>query len=381
MALQFKENGKFTVMQVSDIQECGGIHPRGMRMLAAALDREKPDVVVFTGDQLKGYSPALLLGNPQKRREMITRTIADLLAPLEVRGIPFTLTFGNHDHDVPMPGEEQTAYYRRSPLCLAQDSPEGVPGFANHVLPVLDSKGEKVALLLYMLDSHGNKGLGCTPLAPAQVEWYRQTREEYAGKNGGCVPSMLFQHVPVEEINELYREVPRGKGALEGFRKYAGRYFMLDESKAVGFMGELPSSPDANAGLFGAAQEKGEMLGMFFGHDHRNGFHGDVRGITLGYTPSAGYRSYGPGRSRGVRVVRFDENDLRAFETCIATDESLFGPEEKLPPQTRFLMDTQPSSFGEAQNLLRRAAPFIAAAVAVRIGLGIVKIYKKKQKI
>jgi len=187
------------------------------------------------------------------------------------------------------------------------------------------------------------------------------------------VPSMLFQHVPVEEINELYREVPKGKGALEGFRNYAGRFFVLDENKAVGFMGELPSSPDANAGLFEAAREKGEMLGMFFGHDHTNGFHGDVRGIILGYAPGAGYRTYGPGRGRGVRIIRFDENNMRVFETYIAMDETLLGPAEPLGWRTKILMDMQPTSFGQVQNALRRAVPAMLAvalgAAALRIGV------------
>jgi len=375
--LRFGDAGTFTVMQVSDIQECGALHPRGVRLLEAALDIEKPDVVVFTGDQLKGYSPALLFGRAP--RPLIRTTIENILAPLEARGVPFTVTFGNHDHDAPMRGEGQLRLYQGSALCLAQDSPEGVPGFANHVLPVLDSKGERTALLLYMLDSHKSKGLGFRPMEPAQIDWYRRTREAYA--ENGYVPSMLFQHVPVEEIIELFREVPRGtKGALEGYRNYAGKYFVLDEEKAAGFMGELPSSPDVNAGLFEAALEKGEMLGMFFGHDHTNGFHGDVRGITLGYAPGAGYRTYGPGRGRGVRIIRFNENNIRAFETYIATDEALLGPEEPLDLRTKILMDMQPSSFGELQNKLRRAAPFLAAAVAVRIGLGIWMKQSRKRR-
>ena len=378
MALRFGENGKFTVMQVSDIQESGAVHPRGLRMLAAALDAEKPDLAVLTGDQLMGYSPRLQLAGKEKRRALVTRTIDDILALMDARGIPFTLTFGNHDHDAPMPGEEQIALYRRSALCLTQDSPEGVPGFANHALPVLDSKGERAALLLYMLDSHGPAGLGYTPLDPAQVDWYRQTRDAYAQNAGGYVPSALFQHVPVEEIIELFREVPRSKKALEGFRNYKGRYFLLDEDKAEGFMGELPSSPDENAGLFEAAREKGDMRGMFFGHDHNNGFHGDVRGITLGYAPGAGYHCYGPGRQRGVRVIHFNENSPEALETYVLTDEALLGPADTLDWQTKILIDLQPTSAGDIANRLRKAAPAMGAAA---LGTAMaVWLYKSRSK-
>jgi len=63
--LHFQENGSFTVMQISDIQDCGALHPRGLRLLESALDIEKPDVVIFTGDQVKGYSPWLLFADPE----------------------------------------------------------------------------------------------------------------------------------------------------------------------------------------------------------------------------------------------------------------------------------------------------------------------------
>jgi len=165
--------------------------------------------------------------------------------------------------------------------------------------------------------------------------------------------------------------VPRSKGTLEGYRNYKGKHFVLDESRATGFMGELPSSPDVNAGLFEAAREKGEMLGMFFGHDHTNGFHGDVGGITLGYAPCAGYRTYGPGRKRGVRMLRFDERDIRSFETYVATDEALLGPAESLDWRTKILMDMQPSSFGEVQNKLRRAAPAVGAVIVGAAALAV----------
>lgn len=365
--IHFRPDGTWKLMQISDVQDLRGIRPRTRALLCAALDRERPDFVVLTGDQLTGNGRKLWFAGPQEKAARIRRTIRELLALLEARGIPFTFMLGNHDHGTPMAGDEQAACYMESPLCYARESPAGVPGYANHVVPVYAKDGGGVpALLIYCQDSHTGMGMGYAPLDPAQVRWYRDTRDAWAEKNHGRpIPSLLFQHIPVEEIIGLYKEEPkRTKLTLEGYGNYKGKFFVLDEAAAAGFMGELPSSPDTNAGLFEAARERGEMLGMFFGHDHNNGFHGKVRGITLGYAPSAGYSAYGPGRRRGVRVFCFDERSPGAFQTYVVTDEALLG-DSGLPPGVR-LMDLTPSSFGDAKNKLRRAAlPLLLALLGI----------------
>ena len=53
MALSFK-NGKFTVLQVSDAQDLQFVRRAMVKMLDAAYDRVKPDLVVFTGDNILG---------------------------------------------------------------------------------------------------------------------------------------------------------------------------------------------------------------------------------------------------------------------------------------------------------------------------------------
>lgn len=380
--LRFGEDGHFSVMQISDVQDTGGLHPRSVELLTAALDREKPDFVILTGDQIKGYGMELKFASPAKRIEIIRQTLDELLELFDERNIPFSFVFGNHDHDAPMAPQEQVEYYQRDPLCLAQDSPEGVPGYANHVIPVMDAKGEKAELLFYLLDSHGPKGLGYSPLEAGQVDWYRQQRDEWAEKSGGPVPSMLYMHVPVEEIIELYRAVPKMPGALEGFGSHSGQFYILDKSKVApgSYMGELPSSPDENAGLFDAALERGEMLGMFFGHDHKNGFHGDVRGITLGYAPGAGYSTYGPGRKRGVRMFRFDEKDLHNAQTYVVTDEQILGEENDLDWKVKVLMDMQPSSFGGLKPMFRKMSIVGSLAAVSTAALVVSSKIKPKKK-
>ena len=43
-----RSDGSFKVMQIADLQEIPAISPDTLKLMNAALDREKPDLVVFT---------------------------------------------------------------------------------------------------------------------------------------------------------------------------------------------------------------------------------------------------------------------------------------------------------------------------------------------
>ena len=92
--LYFRADGKFRIMQVADTQDTQVTSKDTLAFLAAALDEAKPDLVVFTGDQFKGYGVSFLLG---EREANYKKAIDNLIAPLEQRGISFTFVFGNHD--------------------------------------------------------------------------------------------------------------------------------------------------------------------------------------------------------------------------------------------------------------------------------------------
>src|SRR5699024_5789577 len=58
---------------------------------------------------------------------------------------------------------------------------------------------------------------------------------------------------------------------------------------------------------------RGDVKGLFVGHDHVNTYAGDYYGIQLGYAPSTGFGTYGLGGAeehhlRGARVFRLDES-------------------------------------------------------------------------
>ena len=51
MKLKFK-NDTFRIMQIADVQEGANISPDTIALINAALDKENPDLVVYSGDQM-----------------------------------------------------------------------------------------------------------------------------------------------------------------------------------------------------------------------------------------------------------------------------------------------------------------------------------------
>ncbi len=137
--LEFREDGTFRVLHITDLQE--GVRPKKdtLRLLNALLDTAKPDLVILTGDQLKGYSPAFrLLG-----KESVQNTLHILAEPMEKRAIPYAVTFGNHDAQCGLSNEEQAAVYRSCPYCICPAEEQAAGTF---YLKIRNSSGAETLL-------------------------------------------------------------------------------------------------------------------------------------------------------------------------------------------------------------------------------------------
>lgn len=60
MTLRFHDDGTFRVLQMADIQDKPDVNTDTIRLIAAAIQEANPDLVVFTGDQIRGYDPAYI---------------------------------------------------------------------------------------------------------------------------------------------------------------------------------------------------------------------------------------------------------------------------------------------------------------------------------
>lgn len=355
--LRFNSDHKFKIMQIADTQEIPAVSPDTLSLINNALDREKPDLVIFTGDQIKGYSKKF-----KKDPNIIEKTIDILVEPIAKRNIPFMVTYGNHDAQCGVDNRGQYKFYEKYDNFISGNlrSSEDV-GTAD--IQIYSSVEEKPVFELYIIDSHGKAkdGAGYAPVDKKQIEWYVSRREQLKAENGDYLPSLVFQHIPVPEFFDIIKEVPKGtKGAVPAYGAHENEYFVLnDETLAEGgFMLESPASPDVNTGEFEAMSEKGDVLGIYVGHDHNNSFVVKYKGVDLGYTQGAGFNVYGPGENRGVRIFELDETDPCKYKTYTATFKELCGTKIKTPVK-EFIYKHAPTS------------PRAVKPILIKVGIGI----------
>ncbi len=356
-------NGKFKIMQIADTQEIPAVSPDTIKLISAALDAEKPDLVIFTGDQIKGYS-SFFLG--EKGKKNTESTIKELIKPLEERSIPFTMTFGNHDGEAALKKNEQFELYKQSPMFVYADAAsEGDE--ATFCLSIEDK------FLVYLFDTHSKaKDGGYCGVYKEQIDWYRSVRDSYDSP----VPSLVFQHIPTPEYFDVIKKVRRfTKGAVRAYGNHKNEFYTLDPSNIGNrdFMKESPAAPFKNIGQVDAFLEKGEVLGLFVGHDHINSFVSNYKGLDLGYSQGAGFNVYGPGYDRGVRIFNIDENG--SYETNTVTFGELCGKKIKNPAKF-VLYSYVPTSVSQVTTAAKEIA--IVAGVAVGIAK-VIKILKKKK--
>ena len=318
--LHFK-NGTFKIMQITDTQEVSFLSPDTVKLIDLALEREQPDLVVFTGDQIKGYSTTFF-GNTMKK---LDRVLSETLAPLEKRGIPFCVTFGNHDDNCGVKNHLQMPLYAKH-KGFVQGTPRCETDQGTFSIQIHDSENRAPVFCLYLFDSGKKQNGAYPPITPAQVAWYRSERDRLHDVCGRYLPALVFQHIPLPEYFNVLVRAERGqKGAVEAFGAHANEFFVLpqDAIDRGDFMLEAPAAADSDGGEFAALKEKGDVLGVFVGHDHNNSFVLPYQGIDLGYAQGAGFHVYGPGKKRGVRVFTLSENDPTHYETYTVTMDML----------------------------------------------------------
>lgn len=351
MNLSFND-GKFKIMQIADVQEDVPLNTDTVKLIELALEKEKPDLVVFTGDQIQGYSPCYKTDATKKAETCIN----SFLEPLVKREVPFVFTFGNHDDDCKVSKTAQLKFYEKydnyvKPL----DGDRFDEG--TYTIRIKSSDGKRDVLALYLIDT-GKKGAdgAYEPLSRARIEWLSQAREK-----NGYLPAMIFQHIPCPEFYDVIKKVPfYTRGAVEGFRSRKG-YYLLEKPEKGEFMGENPATPEVNNGEFDEIIKHNDIFALYVGHDHNNSFSRKLKGVTLGYTQGAGFNTYGPGKNRGVRVFILDESNVKSFETYTVTMGDLCNYKPSAPLK-EFILSHSPSSVDQVKSVAKK---LLIAGVAI----------------
>lgn len=375
--LRFNENGKFRIMQIADTQDTQNTSKDTVKFISAALDEAKPDLVVFTGDQFKGYGVSFMLGD---REAKYKKAIDNIIKPIEERGIPFTFVFGNHDAQAfGVSKEKQLEMYSSYKSCIAVAGDPNIGGLCNQYLNIRSSDNSKVLFNLYLIDSLSTTADGkCASVTKGQIEWYKKVRDSLKDENGDYIPSILFQHIPVPEMWEVLKEVPKSqKPHAQGFRDHYGKFYDIDEQYLqkgnCDFLLETPAAPTENTGEFEAFCEKGDTVAMFFGHDHNNSFMSKYKGMFIGYTQGCGFNVYGPKLNRGVRIIDLDEKNPKQFKTHTILYRDLFTAKDIHNKLKYFIYSYAPPSVESVLPTLKK----LGIALGVAVALGIIYVFLK----
>lgn len=282
--LRFKK-GLFKIVQITDLHYKLGVKAseQGLACVREMVQTEKPDLVVVTGDII--YSaPA------DSTLSVVLKTFAQL-------GVPFCMTFGNHDYDFKTPAVALYNQMQKTPNCVM---PVLQGKNTDYSLAILSSNGKRTAAVLYCIDTHNKPAIGGIGgyqwISHNQITWYRQRSMVYKQKNGGRpVPSLAFLHIPLPEFNYATANT---------------------QCPMYGSRLEKAYSPSLNSGMFASIKEMGDIMGVFCGHDHDNDYAVSYFNVLLAHGRFSGGNTEYNHLTRGARVIVLKEGK-REFDTWI----------------------------------------------------------------
>lgn len=273
--LSFNRKGEFKIVQFTDTHFCLG-NPKSdiaLERVKEVVKREKPDLVVFTGDVI--YSAPAVEG---------MKTIVSLVSKAKV---PFVVCFGNHDKEFDATNEQMYDMLRTLPYNLHPDRKGGpVPDIDLKI----KARDGRTAFVLYCIDSHSYNWTDryYEWITEEQIRDYEARSATYTAANGGkSVPSLAFFHIPLPEYGIAASDQ---KAPLVGTRR------------------EVCCCPDHNSGMFAAMKRCGDVKAVFVGHDHDDDYSVMWDGILLSYGRYTGGDTVYNHLENGARVILLHED-------------------------------------------------------------------------
>ncbi len=355
--LKFGNDGKFTVLQISDPQDDHYPAYDLANFIELAIREANPDLIVFTGDIVEDYRKGDNGVDDEDGREGIVvegdyaqtlenaKIVCDVVfSAAEKADIPFAVAQGNNDYESGITAEDWLKIYGGYENCLVRDESDDSLSRIDYNLEIKGSDG-KTALNIWIMDT------GEDNVTDEQIKWYKQESDALKKANGGeAVNSILFQHIQTSDIGNLFEKCHFWD---KGAKKFGEKYYRLNPEIAEGHFKNL-MLPGSTSDEFKAWKEQGDILGAYFGHMHQDGYTGVYDGIELGFTYGCEFSKDGP---YGIRVFNFDENDIKNYGNELYTYEG-----SVLEKNARFELQTNESDF---EKFLAKAKKFFATAYEV----------------
>ncbi len=282
--LQYNEDGSFRVLILADLHmNAGGDATKVQAVkdrVKFLVDKEQPDLVIFTGDNTIGSSSEATL----------RANIDAMVSYIEEKEIPWCHVYGNHDHEGALSNEQQQKIYESYEYCISKDV-DGVSGTGNYAHAVYKADGT-IGAVIYLLDSGAYaSGGGYDYIKDDQINWYKETSvllQEY--NDGKVIPGIMAFHIPLIENNHAYNN----RNNPDIVYEWNG-----EKNEAI-------CSSNTDTTLLETIFERGDIKAIVTGHDHINDYMFNYKGVKLTNSPNISDLTYYNARVQGGRM--FDLN-------------------------------------------------------------------------
>lgn len=217
--LRINDSERFKIMQAADLHLSTGTgicrdpvpeervpgekceaDPRTLEFVERLLDEEKPDLVVFSGDEVNGDTA-----------KDAQSAVFKFVKPLVDRKIPYAAIFGNHDDEGNLNRAQLMALLEELPYSVSTAGPDDIDGVGNYIVEVMGrSSSHHSALTIYLLDTHAyspdeRQFRGYDWIKPSQIKWFKTTSQSLKKKHNQYSHmhmDMAFIHIPLPEYRE-----------------------------------------------------------------------------------------------------------------------------------------------------------------------------------
>lgn len=304
------KNDEFKVLNFADAHLGGDeLNPehRNSKMIkktiSELMERVKPDLVTFSGDQAWRESP--------QSYEVLASTMDEF-------NTPYAIVFGNHDHEGSL--DATVEVLKKHPLCIYEDGPTEI-GRGNYIIGIY--KDDTPIHALFMLDSHdhekckndeGQDVWSWARLLPNQLDWYKERAKEV--KKMGFVESSIIMHIPTYSYNLAFDSAFAGEksNAVSLEESYNESVWNDGYKDSFGVKYEGICSYCKNDFALDAILEADHTKNILVGHDHVNCFSVKYKGVRHTFSLKLGAGAYHDRRLNGGTVINIGDSGVATIK-------------------------------------------------------------------
>jgi hypothetical protein len=311
---------QFRILQLTDVHVVtpASCIPNAFAVIEALISSLHPDLIVLTGDSVSAE---------------LNGASADVLVDfLDLFGIPYTLTFGNHDGEGGHDNEDLTHIFASGVYSMFDHGPGSIHGFSNSAVNLVNSAG-RVIYSLVMIDTNRHRDYpdgssGYDWVYPDQGMWLEWFTKGIRAQQGQDVKTALFYHIPLLEMRDVQADMGR-----------------VDPAGAAFAFREAIDPCVVNSSFWRKVKDIGATTHMFFGHDHRNLVNYKWQGVNWVYGLKTGSCSYYDRDRMGGTLITIGQDSQVAVDFIYETD---------IPPTARVLDFL---SKGKGRSRIRQIRP------------------------